>query len=74
MPQPNDQLTRAQAAAALTASGRPITLSTLATMATRGGGPPFTTFGGKAVYRWADLDAWAANRTRHRGQPAERAA
>ena len=55
-------LTRAQAAAALTAGGYPIAGPTLATLVTRGGGPTYRLFGSRALYRHADLFAWAAGR------------
>jgi hypothetical protein len=55
-------LTREQAAAALTASGFPIATKTLATMASRGGGPPFRRFGLRAIYRWGDALEWAQAR------------
>jgi hypothetical protein len=35
------------------------TKTSLATMATRGGGPSFRKFGARAVYRWGDVVAWA---------------
>lgn len=55
-------LTRKQAADALTARGYPTSDRTLSTKATRGGGPPFRKFGPRALYRWADLLAWAEGR------------
>jgi hypothetical protein len=59
---PNTILHRPAAAAALTAAGYPTAASTLATKATRGGGPRFQKFGKFAVYRWGDLLAWAEGR------------
>jgi hypothetical protein len=59
---PNALLTREQAAAALTGCGFPVKPKTLATKATRGGGPPYRTFGPRVLYRWADLLAWAEGR------------
>jgi hypothetical protein len=56
---PNALLTREQTAAALTAAGFPIKKQTLATKATRGGGPPFRRFGLKPLYRWGDAIGWA---------------
>ena len=56
---PDAQLTRQKIAEALTAAGFPIGPKTLATKATRGGGPPFRLFGGRAVYRWQDALDWA---------------
>jgi hypothetical protein len=55
-------LTRTQTALALTESGFPVADTTLATKATRGGGPPFQRFGRKPLYRWGDSLAWARAR------------
>jgi hypothetical protein len=55
-------LTRDQTAAALTAAGFPIKPKTLATKATRGGGPPYRRFGARPLYRWGDSLAWAQSR------------
>ena len=63
MPQPDDLLTRTQAAAALTAAGYPTATATLATKVCRGGGPLYRTYSGRALYRWADALAWAESRT-----------
>jgi hypothetical protein len=52
-------LTREQAAAALTAAGYPTKAKTLATKATRGGGPPYRAYSGRALYRWGDALEWA---------------
>lgn len=60
---PEQLLRRTEAAAALTAAGFPTAPATLATKATRGGGPPFTRFGRVILYRWADALAWATART-----------
>jgi hypothetical protein len=49
-------------AAALTAAGFPVKSKTLATKASRGGGPTFRRFGVKPLYRWADAVAWAQSR------------
>lgn len=55
-----DTLLRRRAVAeALTAAGYPVTESTLATRVTRGGGPPFRSFGRVPLYRWGDALAWA---------------
>jgi hypothetical protein len=54
---------RADAAVALTSAGYPISPSTLATMASRGGGPVFRRFGPKVLYRWGDLIEWAELRS-----------
>jgi alkylation response protein AidB-like acyl-CoA dehydrogenase len=59
---PDALLTRDQAAAALTEVGFPTAPATLATKATRGGGPPYRLFGAKPLYRWADALAWARSR------------
>ena len=59
---PESKLVRRDLAAALTAEGFPITEATLATKATRGGGPPFMKFGAKPLYRWGDALAWAEGR------------
>src|SRR5215471_3911334 len=56
-------LTRDQTAAALTKAGYPITRATLATKATRGGGPPYQPWGRKPLYRWGDALAWAQSLT-----------
>lgn len=55
-------LTRTQLASALTEAGFPISVPTIATKATRGGGPPFRRFGRKPLYRWGDALAWAHSR------------
>jgi hypothetical protein len=55
-------LTRDQVAEALTDAGFPVRPKTLATKATRGGGPPFRCFGTKPLYRWSDALAWAQSR------------
>lgn len=57
--QPETLLIRTAAAAALTAAGYPIKPATLATKATRGGGPRFRSFNGRTLYAWGDLIAWA---------------
>jgi hypothetical protein len=62
-PTPETLLRRSAVAAALTASGYPVATTTLATMATRGGGPRFVTFGRVPLYRWDDALAWARGRT-----------
>jgi hypothetical protein len=55
-------LTRRDAAAALTAAGYPVARATLATRASRGGGPPYRRFGRVPLYRWGDLLTWAESR------------
>jgi hypothetical protein len=56
---PNALLTREAVAAALKAAGYPVAPATLATKATRGGGPPYRLFSSRALYRWADALDWA---------------
>jgi hypothetical protein len=58
----NALLLRVPAAEALTQAGFPIKAKTLATMATRGGGPPYRLFGPRALYRWGDALEWAQTR------------
>ena len=67
-------LTREQTASTLTAAGYPTKAKTLATKATRGGGPPYRTYSGRALYRWGDALGWAQSqarpdRTQHVGAP-----
>lgn len=59
IPDPNVLLTRRQAAAALSEAGYPTATATLATKATRGGGPPFSKDGPRVLYRWGDCLTWA---------------
>jgi hypothetical protein len=61
-PDPNALLTREQAATALAAAGFPVSAKTLATKATRGGGPAFRKFGSRALYRWSETLRWAQSR------------
>lgn len=56
---PDTKLTRKRAAEELSAHGFPVAVSTLATKATRGGGPPFQRFGRVVLYRWGDCVEWA---------------
>jgi hypothetical protein len=60
---PDVRLTRERTAAALTALGYPVSAKTLSTKATRGGGPPYFLFSGRALYRWGDALAWAQSLT-----------
>jgi hypothetical protein len=60
---PDALLPRAHTAAALTEAGYPISPATLATAATRGGGPPYQKFGSRPLYRWGDSLQWAKDRT-----------
>jgi hypothetical protein len=59
---PDSLLTRDRTAQALTEAGFPVKAKTLATKATRGGGPPYRKFGPRALYRWGDALAWAQGR------------
>jgi hypothetical protein len=52
-------LTRKQTAAALTEVGFKTAPATLASKATRGGGPQYRIFGRIPLYRWADSLEWA---------------
>ena len=56
---PDRLLRRRELAAALRAKGFPSTPGTLATLVTRGGGPPFRKFGAIVLYRWSDALQWA---------------
>jgi hypothetical protein len=56
---PETRLRRDELAHALTAAGYPISPTTLATKATRGGGPPFQKFGRWPLYGWGDGLQWA---------------
>ena len=58
----NDLLRRHALAQALTDAGYPTAPATLATKATRGGGPPFRLYGRIPLYRWGDALAWAESR------------
>ena len=63
LPPPDDALlTRDNTAEALTKEGFPIKPATLATMATRGGGPPYRMWGRVPVYPWRTSLAWARDR------------
>jgi hypothetical protein len=59
---PEARLTRNATAAALTAAGFPIKPATLATKASRGGGPKFQRFGSRPLYKWEDALQWAQSR------------
>jgi hypothetical protein len=59
---PDALLTRPQTAAALTEEGYPTSAATLATKASRGGGPPYQLFGPRVLYRWSTSLAWAQSR------------
>lgn len=59
---PDTLLRRKATAEALTTLGYPTSDKTLATKASRGGGPPFRSFGRIPLYRWGDALAWAEER------------
>jgi hypothetical protein len=59
---PDALLTRNDTAAPLTATGFPTSPATLATKASRGGGPAFRKFGPRPLYRWADVLQWAQSK------------
>jgi hypothetical protein len=62
---PNDSktlLTRHACAAALSAAGFPTSPDTLATKASRGGGPPYQKYGNRPLYSWGEALAWAQSR------------
>lgn len=53
------RLRRDATAAALDEAGYPTSPKTLATLASRGGGPKFRKYGRYPIYRWGDALAWA---------------
>jgi hypothetical protein len=59
---PEQLLRRRRTAEALTEAGFPTAEATLATKASRGGGPPFRSFGRIPLYRWGDALTWAKSR------------
>jgi len=59
---PNTLLRRKSLAETLTAKGFPCSDKTLATKATRGGGPPYRLFGRIPLYHWGEALAWAESR------------
>jgi hypothetical protein len=61
-PQLEDLLTRELTAKNLNQVGFPISPKTLATMVSRGGGPPYRLFGSRPLYRWRDVLEWAEGR------------
>jgi hypothetical protein len=72
---PDVLLDRTQAAVALTSHGYRISAATLATLASRGGGPEFERYGASTLYKWGETLNWAKNRSRkHKGRPAVSAA
>jgi hypothetical protein len=59
---PDAMFTRDKGAVALSDLGYPVTKATLATLASRGGGPLYRRFGKRVLYRWCDLVDWAEAR------------
>jgi hypothetical protein len=59
---PDTLLDRPATAQALTSRGFKTRQSTLASMASRGGGPIFRKYGQRVVYKWADALSWAQSR------------
>jgi len=59
---PETRLRRRAAAKALTDVGFPTAAATLATLACRGGGPPFQRYGRIPLYQWGPTLAWAQSR------------
>jgi hypothetical protein len=55
-------LTRPQTSRALKRAGYPVEKATLATLASRGGGPEYQRFGRRVIYRWGPTLAWAKSR------------
>jgi len=62
LPSPDTLMTRDKGADALSTLGFPVSKATLATMASRGGGPIYRRFGKRVLYRWSDLVSWAESR------------
>lgn len=56
---PDSLLSRVATAQALNNNGYPIKPKTLATMASRGGGPPYRKWSKVVLYRWGDALQWA---------------
>jgi hypothetical protein len=63
-PHPDAKLSRRDTSAAFKAAGYRVSESTLARLASRGGGPPFHKFGKYPLYRWGDSLAWAEGKLR----------
>src|SRR5712672_2970631 len=55
-------LTRSQTAENLEKAGFPVSAKTLATKASRGGGPPYSLFGPRPLYSWRGALVWAHSR------------
>jgi hypothetical protein len=59
---PDTLFRRKKVADQLTQHGFPVSPTTLASMVTRGGGPPYHAFGRVPLYRWGDALDWAHSR------------
>jgi hypothetical protein len=59
---PEFWISRPEASQALGEVGLKIAPSTLATLATRGAGPPYKYYARRTLYKWGDLLAWAKGR------------
>lgn len=59
---PETRLTRQKLAEALSEAGYPTKSATLATKATRGGGPPYELYGKRPIYTWGTSLEWAKSR------------
>jgi hypothetical protein len=59
---PYQKLRRRALAAALNEVGLPTAEATLATMASRGGGPPYQLYGRIPIYTWGPSLSWAEGR------------
>ena len=66
---PDTLLRRKPLSEALTTAGFPTAPATLATKASRGGGPPYGLVGRRPLYRWGDALHWARGRLAHCGTP-----
>ncbi len=72
---PKTKLGRKEVSNALAELGFPISPATLATMATRGGGPPYRRWGSRVQYVWAEVLNWVEERRGpERGKPTARIA
>jgi hypothetical protein len=65
------RLTRSRCALALTEEGFPIKAATLATLASRGGGPEYEVFGKSTIYTWGKALDWARSRSKPRASTSE---
>ena len=59
---PDTLLRRKRLSEELREEGYPTAEATLATMASRGGGPPYRLYGRIPLYRWGDALEWAYSR------------